>query len=173
MSAGRVPFTRVTTDPPASNKNPQDASRPHHWGPTCTFHGHSILQALSSRFSGAGSRKLFSLPTWGLTQVPSECVRSKVRENLLESNISRRFKKGKESAYLKNAHTILNRKSHTDEKLSPPLPTLKWCLGKGGSWLHPFQSLKCIACTWASLGWSCLPTRCSITGSRCDLVIPL
>lgn len=27
----------------------------------------------------------------------------------------------------------------------------------------------CIACTWAPLGWPCLPTRCSITASSCDL----
>jgi len=55
----------------------------------------------------------------------------------------------------------------------PPLPTLKWGLGRGGSWLHPFQALSCIACTWAPLGWPCLPTRCSISGSSHDLAFPV
>jgi len=31
---------------------------------------------------------------------------------------------------------------------SPPLPTLKWGLVKGASWLLPFQSLRKIAHTW-------------------------
>ena len=35
----------------------------------------------------------------------------------------------------------------------PPLPPLKRGLGRGGSWLQPFQSFRCIACTWALLGW--------------------
>ena len=35
--------------------------------------------------------------------------------------------------------------------------------GKGQ--IHPFWSLRGIACTWAPLGWPCLPTRCSITAS--------
>jgi len=30
-----------------------------------------------------------------------------------------------------------------------------------------------IAHTWALLGWPCLPTRCSISGSGCDLVFSL
>ena len=50
----------------------------------------------------------------------------------------------------------------------PPLPSLKWGLGRDGSWLHPFQSLGSTACTWAPLGWPCLPTRCSITASGHD-----
>jgi len=49
-----------------------------------------------------------------------------------------------------------------------PLPTLKWGLGRGWSRLHPFQSLRHIARSWAPLGWPCLPTRCSITSSGCD-----
>ena len=56
---------------------------------------------------------------------------------------------------------------------SPPLPTLKWGLGRGGSWLHPFWSLRSIACTWAPLGWPCLPTRCSIPVSAPDLAFSL
>jgi len=51
---------------------------------------------------------------------------------------------------------------------SPPLPSLKWGLGRCGSWFHPFSSLRCIACTWAPLDWPCLPTRCSITASSCN-----
>jgi len=43
--------------------------------------------------------------------------------------------------------------------------------GKG--WIHPFSSLRCMACTWASLGWPCLPTSCSITDSSHDLKFPL
>lgn len=84
------------------------------------FYRHPVLGS-----QGQGAESYFHCQLGGLTQFPFECMKSKVRENLLESNISRRFKKGKESAYLKNAHTLLNRKSHTDEKLSPPLPTLK------------------------------------------------
>jgi len=58
---------------------------------------------------------------------------------------------------------------------SPPLPTLKWLggLGRGGSWLHPFLSFRYTACTWAPLGWPCLPTRCSITASGHNLTFPL
>jgi len=56
---------------------------------------------------------------------------------------------------------------------SPPLTTLKWGLGRGGSWLHPFQSLRCIAYTWPPLGLPCLPTRCSIAVSDHDLAFPL
>ena len=56
---------------------------------------------------------------------------------------------------------------------SLPLPTLKWGLGRGGSWLHPFWSLRYTACSWAPLGWSCLPSRCSITASSYDLAFPL
>ena len=55
----------------------------------------------------------------------------------------------------------------------PALPTLKWGLGRSGSWLHPFQPLRCIACSWAPLGWPCFPTRCSITASGHDLAFPL
>lgn len=54
-----------------------------------------------------------------------------------------------------------------------PLPTLKWGLGKGGSWLHPFQSFRCIAFTWDPLGGPCLSSRCSIIGSRYDLAFLL
>ena len=59
------------------------------------------------------------------------------------------------------------------EMPSPPLPNLKWGLGRGGSWLHPFRPLRYTACTWAPLSWPCLPTRCSITVSGCDLTLPL
>ena len=69
ISAGHVPITGGTTDPPTSNNLPQGASRPHHFGPIWTFQGHSILWVLDSGFSGAGSRRLFSLPIWGLTQL--------------------------------------------------------------------------------------------------------
>lgn len=55
----------------------------------------------------------------------------------------------------------------------PPLSTLEWGLGRGESWIHPFQSFRSIACTWATLGSPCLPTSCSITGSRPDLALPL
>ena len=55
----------------------------------------------------------------------------------------------------------------------PPPPTLKWGLGRGRSWLHTFWSLRGTAYTWAPLGWPCLPTRCSITASSCDLAFPL
>jgi len=55
----------------------------------------------------------------------------------------------------------------------PPLPTLEWSLERGGSWFHPFWSLRYIACTWAPLGWPCIPTRCSITASSHDLTFPL
>ena len=57
--------------------------------------------------------------------------------------------------------------------LPPPLPTLKWGLGRGGSWLHPSQSFGCTAYSWALLGWPCLLTRCSITASSCDLAFLL
>jgi len=69
MSAGQVPITRGTTDPPTSNNLPQGASRPHHFGPTCTFQGQSVLGVPGSRFSGAGIRRLFLLPIWGLSQL--------------------------------------------------------------------------------------------------------
>jgi len=36
---------------------------------------------------------------------------------------------------------------------SPPLPALKWGLGRGGSWLHPFWSLSCIALHTPELPW--------------------
>ena len=52
---------------------------------------------------------------------------------------------------------------------SPPLPALKWGLGRGESQLHPFRSLRGTACSWAPLGWPCLPTRCSVTASGRDL----
>ena len=65
-------------------------------------------------------------------------------------------------------HTRISR-----EIPSPPLPTLKWGLARGGPWLHPFQSLRYTACTWAPLGWPCLPTRCSITASSNNLAFPL
>ena len=64
-------------------------------------------------------------------------------------------------------------KQASSERHPPPLPTLKWGLGRGGSWPHPFQSLRYIACTWTPQGWPCLPTRCSITVSGCDLAFPL
>ena len=67
MSVGHVPITGGTTEPSTSNNLPQGTSRPHHLGPTCTFQGHFILWVPGSRFSEAGSRRLFSLPTWGLT----------------------------------------------------------------------------------------------------------
>jgi len=53
------------------------------------------------------------------------------------------------------------------------MSSLKWGLGRGGSWLHPFQSLRCTACTWTPLGWPCLPTWGSTTGSGHDLAFPL
>lgn len=69
MSAGHVPITGGTTNPQTSNNFPQGASRPHQFGPTCTFQGYSILQVPGSRFSGAGSRRLFSMPIWDLIQI--------------------------------------------------------------------------------------------------------
>jgi len=54
-----------------------------------------------------------------------------------------------------------------------PLPALKWGLGRGRSWLQPFWSVMAIACTWAPLGWPCLPNRCSITTSSPALVFQL
>lgn len=58
---------RRTIELPSSNNLPQGASRPYHFGPTCTFQGHFILWVPGSRFSGAGSSRLFSLLIWGLT----------------------------------------------------------------------------------------------------------
>ena len=69
MSVGHVPITGGTTEPSTSNNLPQGTSRPHHLGPTCTFQGHFILWIPRSKFPGAGSRRLFSLPTWGLTRL--------------------------------------------------------------------------------------------------------
>ena len=43
----------------------------------------------------------------------------------------------------------------------------------GGSWAHAFWPLSYIACTWAPLGWPCLPTGYSITVSSHDLAFPL
>ena len=59
------------------------------------------------------------------------------------------------------------------EMPSLPLRTLKWGLKKGASCFLFFQSLVCIACTWAPLGWPCLPTGCSITASGCDSIFLL
>jgi len=57
---------------------------------------------------------------------------------------------------------------------SPARYTFLHCQwGLEGSWLHPFWSLRCIACTWALLVWPCLPTRCSVTASGHDLAFPL
>jgi len=53
------------------------------------------------------------------------------------------------------------------------LPTLTWGLRWSGSRLHPFQSLRNTACTWAPQGWPCHHTRCLITGSGHDLAILL
>ena len=58
------------------------------------------------------------------------------------------------------------------ERPSPPLPTLKWGL-KGADPGSTCPITQYIACTWAPLGWPCLPTRCSITASGCDLALPL
>ena len=55
----------------------------------------------------------------------------------------------------------------------PPLPTLKWNLGRGVSWLHPFRSLRCIVWSWAPLVWPCFPTRCLIIVSSHDLALLL
>lgn len=44
---------------------------------------------------------------------------------------------------------------------------------RGGSWLPPFWSLRSTACTWAPMGWPCLPTKYSITASSCDSAFPL
>jgi len=67
MSLGHVPITKGTIKSLTSNSLPQSASRTHHFSPTCTLQSHSILWVPGSRFSGAGSRRLFSLPIWGLT----------------------------------------------------------------------------------------------------------
>ena len=67
ISVGHVLNTRGTTEPSTSNSLLQGASRPHHFGPTCTFQGHFILWVAGSKFSGTGNRRLFSLPIWGLT----------------------------------------------------------------------------------------------------------
>jgi len=45
--------------------------------------------------------------------------------------------------------------------------------GKGSILAPPLPSLRYIVCTWAPLGWPCLPIRCSITTSVCDLAFPL
>jgi len=76
----------------------------------------------------------------------------------------------KRAAYLWKASA---RKGSPAEIPSPPLPNLKWGLGRGGSWLHPFRPLRYTACTWAPLSWPCLPTRCSITASGRALALPL
>ena len=67
ISIGHVPISGGTTEPPNSSYLPQGSSRPHHLGSTCTFQGHFILWIPRSKFSGAGSRRLFSLPIWGPT----------------------------------------------------------------------------------------------------------
>ena len=51
ISVGHVPITEGTTKPATSNNLPQNARRPHHFGPTCTFQGHFILWVPGSRFS--------------------------------------------------------------------------------------------------------------------------
>ena len=43
VSTGHVPLTRGTTDAPTSSNLPQGAHRPHHFDPTRTFQGRSIL----------------------------------------------------------------------------------------------------------------------------------
>lgn len=73
-------------------------------------------------------------------------------------------KKKKKTTYLQKASST--QRYPTRNTLTSPLPTLKWGLGRGGSWLYPFWSLRYITCTWAPLDWPCLPTRCSITGSK-------
>ena len=57
ISIGYAPITGGTIEPPTSYNLPQGASRPHHFGPTCTFQGHFILWVPRSKFSGAGSRR--------------------------------------------------------------------------------------------------------------------
>ena len=68
-SVGHTPITEGFTDPPTSNNLPQGARRPHHFGPACTFQGHFTLCLPGSRSSGAGSRRLFIVPTCGLSEV--------------------------------------------------------------------------------------------------------
>lgn len=64
ISTGHEPINKRTTDLPTSSNLIQGANRPHHFGPTYTFQGQTILWI--PRFSGTGIRRLFSLPTWGL-----------------------------------------------------------------------------------------------------------
>ena len=44
----------------------------------------------------------------------------------------------------------------------------------GKRWIlaPPLPVIMGITCTWAPLGWPCLPIRCSITGSNHDLAFP-
>lgn len=69
ISDGRVPITCGITIHFPSNNLPYGASRPRHFGPTCTSQGDLTLQVPDSRFSGAGRRTLLIIPTWGLSCV--------------------------------------------------------------------------------------------------------
>jgi len=103
----------------------------------------------------------------------AESARSQAAANkdLLNYNSHSHRNKEKERSYL--PLESLRYTGITSKISIPPLTTLKWGLGRAGSWLHLFWSLRYIACTWVPLGWPCLPPTCSIIGTSHDLAFPL
>ena len=89
----------------------------------------------------------------------AESARSQAAANkdLLNYNSHSHRNKEKERSYLPLEG--LRYTGMTSKISIPPLTTLKWGLGRAGSWLP--------------LGWPCLPITCSIIGTSRDLAFPL
>ena len=75
--------------------------------------------------------------------------------------------KTKDKNLLSLGRPLIGRVLQQDTLSSTANPEMR--SGKGWILSSPLLVTQYIAYTWAPLGWPCLPTRCSITASSCDL----
>lgn len=89
VSEGHVPIPCGITITPPFNNYPCGASRLYHFAPTWASQGHFTLWVPGYRFSRAGSKRLFIIPTWSFSHISLPLIWTLSREAQVVCNICR------------------------------------------------------------------------------------